>query len=96
MTHAVHEKPRIVLGDDCEECLSRAERGLDGLAELDETNLRRLASIAEAKLEARRAGDPIVRPSQIGASYADMRATETLRLAARIVEKSGIDPEAAR
>lgn len=91
MSHGPHEGTRRVLGDDCEECLGRATT-LNGLAQLDEGNLQKLAELAADK---KRLGF-IVRPSQLGASYADMRAIETLRLMARIVDKSGIEMEVAR
>ncbi len=87
--HAPHQGTRRVLGDDCDECVARAD-DLHGLSQLDTQNLRELADIAAEKAET-----PILRPQDIGASYADMKAVETLRLAARIVYRSGIDPDVA-
>ena len=90
MSHAYHELPRIVLGDDCDECVERS-RTLEGLASLDEINLRRLA-LFSAELKA--SSDPYDKPAH--ASHGDMRAVDNLRLAARIVFKSGITEETAR
>lgn len=93
MSHGPHLRTRRVLGDDCEECLDRASNGLNGLSQLDNGNLRELAAIAREK-----SNDPfgIERPQAIGASFADMKAVETLRLAARIVYRSEITEEEAR
>ena len=95
MSHAPHQGTRRVLGDDCEECVSRAA-DLNGLSALDNGNLRELAHLAQQKHEVRAAGRQITRPTELGASYADMKAVETLRLAARIVYRSGITEEVAR
>ena len=93
MTHAVHEKPRRIFGDDCEECVERAKT-LPGLGYLDEFNIKRLAVLA-AEVEADPYGEDTPQLS-FGASYADMKAVDNLRLAARIVFRSGINPEVAR
>ncbi len=91
MSHGPHELPRRVLGDDCHECRSRAN-DLYGLSQLDDKNIAKLADLAAEK----QAMTNLVRPQDIGASYADMRAINTLRLAARIVFRSGITEEVAR
>ncbi len=90
MSHAPHQGIRRVLGDDCEECVGRAG-DLNGLSQLDTGNLKELAKLATEK----QASKFILRPSDLGASYADMKAVETLRLAARIVNRSGISPAVA-
>jgi len=87
MTHAVHEKPRRIFGDDCEECVERAKT-LPGLGYLDEFNIRALADLA-AEVEADPYGEDTPQKS-FGASYADMKAVENLRLAGRLVFRSGI------
>lgn len=86
MSHDRHDLPRWVLGDDCEECVSRAGT-LDGLEYLDQGNLDRLGELA---LEVHRYGKP---PD---ASYADMKAVQTLRRAARLTFAAGITEEVAR
>ena len=91
MTHGPHTTPRRVLGDDCHECRSRAN-DLYGLSQLDDTNIAKIADLAAEK----KAMTNLVRPQDIGASYADMIAVNTLRLAARIVFTSGITEEVAR
>ena len=91
MSHDVHQGIRRVLGDDCGECVARANSGLRGLANLDDNNLRRLAELAEDEK-----GHPNwQQPMELGASYADMRAVDTLRLAARLVFRSRITEEVA-
>jgi len=62
------------------------------LSQLDDKNIAKLADLAAEK----QAMTNLVRPQDIGASYADMRAINTLRLAARIVFRSGITEEVAR
>lgn len=94
MSHSPHLLPRRILGDDCEECVSRA-MDLNGLSQLDDTNIEKLADLAAEKMVIN-GGLGLVRPQEIGASYADMKAVETLRLAARIVYRSGITEEVAR
>ncbi len=91
MSHSPHLLPRRVLGDDCDECVGRSF-DLNGLSQLDDGNLRKLAGLAADK---QRIGF-VTNPNQLGASYADMKAVETLRLAARIVDISGISMEVAR
>ena len=91
MTHGPHTTPRRVLGDDCQECRSRAN-DLYGLSQLDDRNIAKLANLAVDMA----AMTNLVRPQDIGASYADMIAVNTLRLAARIVFTSGITEKVAR
>lgn len=91
LMHAPHEGPGRVLYDNCDECVARAIGGLDGLSHLDNGNLKELAKIAVEKMSHPR----LVRPLE-GCSYADMKAVETLRLASRLVERSGIPAEAGR
>ena len=93
MSHAYHELPKVVLGDDCEECVERSQT-IEGLASLDEVNLRRLVSLVAEMPRGRFGGVVMEQPSH--ASKADMRAVENLRLAARIVFASGITEVAAR
>lgn len=88
MTHTPHELPRRILGDDCEECRSRSGT-LDGLSHLDDGNIRKLGDLA-AEIKT----DGVTAES--GISTADWNAVETLRLAARIVFRSGITEEVAR
>ncbi len=90
MTHAVHQGTRRVLGDDCDECLSRAGT-LNGLSELDSGNLKELAELAQEIHD----HPGLLRPQDLGASYADRNAVETLRLAARITFRSGISQAVA-
>ena len=92
MSHSPHLLPRRVLGDDCDECVGRS-KDLNGLAQLDDGNLRKLVELAQEihDMEA-----DLLRPQELGASYADRNAVETLRLAARIVDLSGITFEVAR
>ena len=92
MSHAVHQLPRRILGDDCDECVSRS-KDLYGLSQLDTGRLRKLAELA-LEFHANPGTDD--QPQELGASYADRNAVETLRFAARIVYRSGIDPEVAR
>ncbi len=90
MSHAVHQKPRRVLGDDCDECVERSKT-IQGLAALDSHNMAKLAELAtELKKEGR-----LLRPPD-GISYSDMRAVANLRLAGRIVFKSGITEEVCK
>ena len=94
MTHAPHPEAEIrrVLGDNCEECLARS-KDLNGLSQLDNSNLRKLAELAK---EIHDFQGTLRRPQELGASYADRQAVETLRLAARIVFRSGITEKVAR
>jgi len=92
-THGHHDGVRRVFGDDCDTCVARATGGLEGLSLLDSGNLQKLADLAAEK-QVWDNGD-LLRPSQIGASYADMKAVETLRLAGRLVYRSGLDPDVA-
>ncbi len=92
MTHAPHQGVRLVLDDDCEECVSRS-KDLYGLSQLDNGNLRKLGGLAHAIHVNPGSEDA---PQELGASYADRNAVETLRLAARIVYRSRITEEVAR
>ncbi len=86
MSHGHHELPRRVLGDDCQECVERSG-SLVGLAQLDDGNLVKLADLAaEMKDTSHDITD---------ASFADINAVGTLRLAARIVYRSGITEHTA-
>lgn len=89
MSHAAHQLPRRIFGDDCEECVGRAST-IPRLSELDGHNIKKLGDLAaelhEEKIDRREAG----------VSYADEQAVENLRLAARIVFASGITEEVAR
>jgi hypothetical protein len=89
MSHAPHQAPRRILGDDCEECVSRAG-SIEKLSELDSSNIRRLGDLAAELSEER------IDRREAGVSYSDERAVENLRLAARIVFASGITEEVAR
>ncbi len=87
MSHGHHDLPRRVLGDDCQECVQRSMT-IEGLAALDDGNLRKLAELA-AELQ-----DGIVgKPGDI--SWADMKAVGNLRLAARLTYRSGITEHTA-
>lgn len=88
--HAPHQLPRRVLGDDCDECVKRSN-SIEGLASLDDGNLRKLSELASEQ-HAYGAGGMADR---FGASNADMNAVENLRLAARIVYRSGISSDVA-
>ncbi len=90
-THGHHDGVRRVFGDDCKTCVARATGGLEGLSHLDGPNLQELATLAAEKM----ATHGLTRPQEIGASYSDMKAVETLRLAGRIVYRSGLDPDVA-
>jgi hypothetical protein len=92
MSHGYHKKPRRVLGDDCKECVSRAQT-IRGLVVLDPENLAKLAALA-AEVKADPYGEDTPQAS-FGASYADMKAVDNLRSAARIVFASGITKEIA-
>lgn len=81
MSHAIHELPRRVFGDDCEECIGRATSGLDGLMALDLTNLTALFMLAAEVVELKEKPDD--------ASHADMKAVETIRTAATIFNRAG-------
>ena len=89
MSHGYHDLPRRIFGDDCEECVERAST-IPGLAELDSTNIVKLGDLA-AELSIER-----IDRREAGVSYADEKAVENLRLAARIVFASGITEEVAR
>lgn len=91
MSHGPHQGTYTVLEDDCEECIGRAG-DLNGLSQLDDNNLQELARLATLQFEL----PNIMRPSEIGASYLDIRAVETLRLAARLVYRSGISEQVSK
>jgi hypothetical protein len=93
MSHEYHEKPRRILGDDCEECVGRAQT-IERLRFLDDGRLHKLADLA-AEVRADPYGEDTPQAS-FGASHADMKAVGNLRLAARIVYKSGITEEIAQ
>ena len=93
MTHAVHQSPRRIFGDDCEECVERAKT-LPGLGYLDDSNIRKLGDLA-VEVRANLYGEDTPQES-FGASRADMKAVDNLRQAARIVFASGISEEVAR
>ena len=93
MTHAVHQSPRRIFGDDCEECVERAMT-VQGLSGLDPDNIRKLADLA-VEVRADPYGEDTPQKS-FGASRADMRAVHNLRQAARVVFASGISEEVAR
>ena len=95
MIHELHKGPRVVFGDDCDECVSRCDT-LDGLAALDRINLVKLGALAARVVELRRAGLASRAGALLGASYVDMRAVDVLLLAARLVHGSGITEEDAR
>ena len=84
-----HDLPRRVLGDNCDECVERSLT-IEGLASLDNSNLQKLAELA-AEMDT----TPHARPQELGASYADAKAVENLRLAARLTYRSGISPDVA-
>lgn len=87
MSHEYHKLPRVVLGDDCEECRYRAG-SIERLSSLDSTNIAKLGALGNSGYENG------VLPDE--ASEADKAALANLRLAARIVFASGITEEAAR
>lgn len=89
-THTFHQGPMRVLDDGCEECVARSG-DLDGLSHLDSKNLRSLGELA-----AETHGRGVISKKPDDASYADMKAVETLRHAGRIVFASGITEEVAR
>ena len=89
MTHGHHDKPRRILGDDCDECVGRS-KNIEGLVRLDPFNIHKLARLA-AELHGR---GPIDTPPP-GFSHADIRAIDNLRLAGRLVFASGITSEVA-
>lgn len=88
MSHAIHKLPRRILGDDCEECVERS-KDIARLSSLDSSNIVKLGDLAKEMTLHRGDWPPEV-------SYADARAVENLRLAARIVFASGITEEVAR
>ncbi len=89
MSHGHHDLPRRIFGDDCEECVERAST-IPRLAELDSTNIVKLGDLAAELSEER------IDRREAGVSYADEKAVENLRLAARIVFASGITEKVAR
>ena len=92
MSHGPHELPRRILGDDCDECVERSQR-IEGLAALDDHNLRKLSELA-AEVVADPYGEDTPQTS-FGASRADMKAVDNLRLAARLTYRSGITEHTA-
>lgn len=87
MSHAYHELPRRIFGDDCEECVGRSST-IEGLSALDSSNIKKLGDLAA---EIHRADGTVP-----NLSNADVRAVENLRFAARIVLRSGITEGVAR
>lgn len=85
MSHAVHEKPRRIFGDDCEECVDRAT-DIMKFGSIDAQNLRHLAALARALVDADSTGDP--RPPNL--SHADTKAIDLLRYVGRLVYRSGL------
>ncbi len=94
MSHAIHNLPRRIFGDDCEECVERAS-DIMRLSSLDSDNIVKLGDLA-AEMAQHRAKFKAVGSRPPGVSYADVRAVQNLRLAARIVFASGITKEVAR
>lgn len=91
MSHGPHQGTRRVLGDDCDECVSRS-KDLNGMSQIDDSKLKELAKLAGEIHAFGTGGSPL---SRFGASFADINAVETLRLMARIVYRSGITQEVA-
>ncbi len=91
MSHAVHLQARRILGDDCEECVERASSIPRMISGLDDHNKVKLGDLAHELyvLEI----DFHNKPADI--SWADLRAVETLRMAARLVFATGITQEVA-
>ncbi len=89
MVHGPHLRPCRIFADDCEECVERSST-IEGLMWLDSTNILKLGDLAE---EVRSSAPHLVSPPM---SDADIRAVENLRLAGRIVYRSGITEEVAR
>ncbi len=95
MTHGHHDLPRRIFGDDCEECVERSS-SIAGLAELDSTNIAKLGDLAAELSAMKRSGKwDDVHYMAAEVSYADEKAVENLRLAGRIVFRSGITERVA-
>ena len=93
MTHDRHLLPRRIFGDDCEECVERASSIHRMVAGLDNSNKRKLGDLA---LEVHSNPGSEDNPHELGASYADMKAVENLRMAGRLVFASGVLAEVCR
>jgi hypothetical protein len=83
MSHSIHDTPSRVFSDDCSECVSRSET-IEGLATMDREYLELLAVLAAEAPNG---------PKPFDASWADMKAVDNLRLAGRLVYRSGITAE---
>lgn len=81
MSHAVHEGPHRVLADNCDECVTRSHRGIDGLLSLDHENLRKLFELA-AEMEGGR-------DKPDNASYSDVIIVRSIQKAAMVFERAG-------
>ena len=92
MVHSAHQLPRRIFGDDCDECVQRAST-IEGLQWLDSQNIIRLGDLA-AEIGVDATDMEFSKPDD--ASWADMKAVDNLRFAARIVFASGITEEVAR
>lgn len=93
MTHAIHQTPRRIFGDDCDECVERASSIPRMLSGLDSSNKRTLGALA-AELHTRAKNGDLSKPDNV--SWADLKAVENLRFAARLVFASGITEEVAQ
>ena len=93
MTHAVHQTPRRIFGDDCNECVERANSIPRMLSGLDSSNKRRLGVLA-TELHTRVENGDLSKPDDV--SRADLKAVDNLRTAARLVFASGITEKVAR
>ena len=81
MSHAVHQLPRRVFGDDCEECVYRAKNGIDGLLQLDPDHLGELFKLAAEMSTLEEIPDD--------ASEADVIAVRSLQRAAMVFDRAG-------
>ncbi len=86
MSHSVHQLPRRIFGDDCEKCVERASSIPRMISGLDAQNKLKLGALATEVY--RDHIDFHNKPDDI--SWADLRAVDTLRMAARLVFATGI------
>ena len=93
MTHGPHIKQRRIFGDDCEECVERANSIPRMVSGLDATNKRRLARLAQEVVADPYGAD--TPQESFGASRADIKAVDLLRMAARLTFETGISMEIA-
>ena len=91
MTHQVHHLPRRIFGDDCEECVERASSIQGLVAGLDAHNKVKLGDLAH-ELYVLEIGDHN-KPADI--SWADLKAVDQLRMAARLTFATMITMEVA-